>query len=280
MAPWSSPEDMRAFERYLVAGGVAGMVARTAIAPVERVKILYQISKDTTTRSWWEVLGSIIRTEGVAAFWKGNSAAIVRVVPYMSITFVGFEEYKQSLQPLLPGYSPSVLNLLSGSCAGLTAVSLTFPLDVVRARLAMQAHGISHTSYTGILDCMHKTAAQEGVGALYKGMGAAMVGVAPYAGIKFCTYEFGKSTACQWLGHTEETLPAQVRVSCGAVAGLLAQTLVYPCDVVRRRMQTHFGRSSPYRSTLDGLITIARDEGVSRGLYRGLTLNYIKTLPN
>ena len=68
------------------------------------------------------------------------------------------------------------------------------------------------------------------------------------------------------------------RVTAGAVAGLMAQTAIYPLDVVRRRMQTHEGSGAAYRSPLHALRTIAREEGVRRGLYRGLTLNYLKTM--
>jgi len=281
MAPWSTPEDLRKFQQYLVAGGAAGMVARTAIAPIERVKILFQISNAAQQHSYWAVLGDILKREGVSAFWKGNSAAIVRVVPYMSITFVGFEEYRKVFRERLPRARTELVNLLGGSAAGLTAVTLTFPLDVVRARLALQQHGALATHYHGIVDCLRKTAAHEGASALYKGIGPAMLGVAPYAGIKFAAYEMGKTAAGQMLGCSEEGLPAQVRVGCGAAAGLVAQTAVYPADVVRRRMQTHFGRNDPpYSSTFQALVRIAREEGVRKGLYRGLTLNYIKTLPN
>lgn len=59
---------------------------------------------------------------------------------------------------------------------------------------------------------------------------------------------------------------------------MAAQTLVYPIDVVRRRMQT--SATVLYTSTLDALTTIARQEGVRNGLYRGLGLNYLKTMPN
>lgn len=138
--------------------------------------------------------------------------AIVRVVPYMAITFVGFEEYRNVLTEAAPSTRVELVNLLSGSAAGLTAVLLTFPLDVVRARLALQQFGAVEARYTGIADCLRKTAAHEGVGALYKGIGPAMLGVAPYAGIKFAAYEMGKSAAAQLLGTSEEGLPAQVRL--------------------------------------------------------------------
>lgn len=55
---------------------------------------------------------------------------------------------------------------------------------------------------------------------------------------------------------------------------------MYPFDVIRRRNQTHRGPTNRYSSVFNALITIARDEGVKNGLYRGLSLNFIKTLPN
>lgn len=79
--------------------------------------------------------------------------------------------------------------------------------------------------------------------------------------------------------HESELNPWQ-RVAAGAVAGLLAQTIVYPLDVVRRRMQTHRSSEPLYDSPLHALRTIAREEGVLRGLYRGLALNWLKTAPN
>ena len=62
-----------------MAGGFAGVISRTAIAPIERVKILYQINKGTA-ESGLAVAKGIWRNEGLSAFWKGNSAAVVRVI--------------------------------------------------------------------------------------------------------------------------------------------------------------------------------------------------------
>ena len=45
-------------------------------------------------------------------------------------------------------------------------------------------------------------------------------------------------------------------------------------------MQTHSGARALYDSPLHALRTIAREEGVLRGLYRGLALNWLKTAPN
>ena len=220
-------------QEYFVAGGVAGVVSRTVIAPIERVKILYQVSRaSTSTGGYLHLVPQIMREEGFLAFWKGNTAAVTRVLPYMSFTFLSYEEYKLGLQRM--GVSKTSSTLAGGSAAGVTAVCLTYPLDLVRATMATP--GSSHTSMVG---AMRTIVEQRGVGALYNGIGATVVGVAPYAGLKFGVYEALKGALSNVAGVDESQLKPWQRVSAGAVAGLIAQTAVYPLDVVRRRMQTH-----------------------------------------
>ena len=72
---------------------------------------------------------------------------------------------------------------------------------------------------------------------LYSGMLATCLGVAPYAGIKFGSYEAIKGALGQVASVEEKDLVPWQRVTAGAIAGLIAQTVVYPLDVVRRRMQ-------------------------------------------
>ena len=69
-------------------------------------------------------------------------------------------------------------------------------------------------------------------------------------------------------------------VGAGAIAGVIAQTFVYPMDVIRRRNQTHGGDKELYKNTWDAIKVIYREEGLRRGLYKGLSLNYLKTAPN
>lgn len=264
---------------HLFAGGIAGMVARTCIAPIERIKILYQINSAKTSdgRGVLAFVRSIHNEGGLLGFWKGNTPAIFRVAPYMATTFFAYEEYKGLLKHIR-GLNDVSKNLCSGGLAGITAVSLTYPLDVVRARLAMQSEGLlKGKPYQGMLDALRKIPKEEGIRALYRGMGATNVGVGPYAGIKFASYEALKKWMSTCLGVDERDLPASARVVSGAVAGATAQTFVYPLDVVRRRMQTGVKQ---YSGAFAALRTIALEEGISRGLYRGLTLNYLKTLPN
>ena len=76
---------------------------------------------------------------------------------------------------------------------------------------------------------------------LYRGMAATVTGAAPYTGLKFCAYETFKISLQGFLSVEEKDLPGWMRVGAGASAGLVALTVVYPFDVIRRRMQTHRG---------------------------------------
>ena len=55
------PEHMGNAQEYFVAGGVAGVVSRTVIAPIERVKILYQVSRASVSTSWLQLAPQIWR---------------------------------------------------------------------------------------------------------------------------------------------------------------------------------------------------------------------------
>ena len=265
---------------YFVAGGLAGVVSRTFIAPIERVKILYQIRASAnssaahsaasghSSASGLTLARNILQNEGVAAFWKGNTAAVVRVMPYMSLTFLTFEEYRARLLSL--GLPKQAATLAAGSLGGVTAVILTYPLDLVRATMATP--GNAHATMGEALVSIYR---ERGALALYSGVTATCFGVAPYAGLKFASYEGLKAALGSIFAVREEDLRPWQRLSSGLLAGMFAQTLIYPIDVVRRRMQT--SKTVLYTSTLDALSTIARQEGIRNGLYRGLMLNYLKT---
>ena len=60
----------------------------------------------------------------------------------------------------------------------------------------------------------------------------------------------------------------------GAVAGVISQTTSYPFDIVRRRMQTD--KSYAKLGTLGTLRKVIFEEGLVQGLYKGLSLNWIK----
>jgi len=178
--------------KSFIAGGIAGMCSKTSTAPIDRLKILLQVHHKTYTNySIFNAFKAIYRNEGFLGYYKGNGAMMVRVFPYAAIQFMSFEQYKRLLKPYFSQEHLHYSKLLAGSMTGVTAVTFTYPLDLVRARLAFQ---VSERKYTSVAMALVTIAREEGgVLALYRGYTASIMGMIPYAGIAFYSYELIKS---------------------------------------------------------------------------------------
>ena len=99
---------------------------------------------------------------------------------------------------------------------------------------AQSSAAAGRSSISGVL---MQTLQQEGVRGIYKGIGPTLAGILPYAGLKFYVYQSLKQSYRSTEGHEAQRLPIAVMLSFGAGAGLVAQTVTYPLDVVRRQMQ-------------------------------------------
>ena len=64
---------------HLIAGAVAGATAKTVEAPLDRVKIIFQVSKSRFSfRAAARQMVAIASAEGVQGLWKGNGARLPR----------------------------------------------------------------------------------------------------------------------------------------------------------------------------------------------------------
>ncbi|KAF2977274.1 hypothetical protein EK904_009155, partial [Melospiza melodia maxima] len=206
----------------LMSGALAGAVAKTAVAPLDRTKIMFQVSsKRFSAKGFWSL-------------WRGNSATMVRVIPYAAIQFCAHEEYKQIL----------------GNYYGFQG------------------------KYSSIVHVFIRISREEGLKTLYRGFTPTILGVIPYAGLSFFTYETLKKVHAEHSGKAQPSPPE--RLLFGACAGLIGQSASYPLDVVRRRMQTAGVLGHTYSSILRTMQDIVREEGLVRGLYKGLSMNWVK----
>ena len=108
----------------------------------------------------------------------------------------------------------------------------------------------------------------------------------PYAGLKFYTYQSLKG---MWYSHhaklNQDALAAKPplywSLLFGGIAGLVGQTVTYPLDVVRRRMQVQGADThhvAARTTTWGSFKSIVNTHGL-RGLFQGLTINYLKVVP-
>ncbi|XP_069548750.1 solute carrier family 25 member 16 [Brachyistius frenatus] len=277
--------------RSFAAGGVAGCCAKSTIAPLDRVKILLQAqSPHYKHLGVFSTLTAVPKKEGILGLYKGNGAMMVRIFPYGAIQFMAFDKYKALLSKQI-GISGHIHRLMAGSMAGMSAVICTYPLDVIRARLAFQVTG--YHRYTGIANAFHTIYLKEGgISGFYRGLTPTLIGMAPYAGLSFFTFGTLKSLGLkhfpEMLGRPSSDNPdvlilkTHVNLLCGGIAGAIAQTVSYPLDVARRRMQlgSVLPDSDKCVSLMKTLRYVHHKFGIKKGLYRGLSLNYVRCVPS
>ena len=114
--------------------------------------------------------------------------SILGYAPFSAISFSTYFTYREYLdsESAIP---PDLVKVLAGGGAGITAILVTYPSDLIRRRLQLQNFDKSVPKYTGILDCSSKIVAREGVTGLYRGLVATCVKLFPTIGIQFLVME-------------------------------------------------------------------------------------------
>lgn len=270
------------------AGGVAGAVSRTVVSPLERLKILFQVQsagREAYQLSVGKALAKMWREEGFQGFMRGNGTNCIRIVPYSAVQFGSYNFYKRNMFERHPGDSLTPLaRLTCGGIAGVTSVTFTYPLDIVRTRLSIQSASFAELGdrpkkLPGMWQTMTTMYKNEGgILALYRGIIPTVAGVAPYVGLNFMVYEYVR----QYLTLEGEQNPSAVRkLAAGAISGAVAQTCTYPFDVLRRRFQinTMSGMGYQYKSISGAVRVIVAHEGI-KGMYKGIVPNLLKVAPS
>ena len=262
----------RAVIAQLSAGGIAGGVSRTATAPIDRVKMLLQAAPPgASSGGILPTLRSVYAEGGAAAFFRGNGANVLKVAPETATKFLVFDAAKKWLSA--DAGSPTVgERFAAGAVAGATAQAAVYPLEVAKTRLAVSAPG----AYAGTFDCLRSVAATDGVRGLFRGLGASLGGIIPYAGIDLMVMSLLKdrvAASCEAQG-TEPGVGTLL--ACGATSSVVAMAATYPLNLVRTRMQLG---GAGNRSPADVVRSTLRAEGW-RGLYRGVGVNAAKVLPS
>jgi solute carrier family 25 protein 42 len=177
----------------LFCGSIAGMVAKTAIAPAERVKMSFQVSSDKFSYpAAYRRAIAMVRADGVLGLWKGGSTTLLRVAPFAGISYAA-HDYAEKSMKLYFGVNQLTFGwkFLAGSISGAAGTVSTYPLDVLRVRLALTPVSMSRllsvvsNVYTFCAQGLTYRAAFE-QGAFYQGLLPTLLGIIPYSGTAWC----------------------------------------------------------------------------------------------
>lgn len=272
------------FLKDFLAGGISAAISKTAVAPIERVKLLLQVqhaSKQITADKQYKgIMDCIVRIpkeQGFLAFWRGNLANVIRYFPTQALNFAFKDKYKQIF---LGGVDKRTQfwrffagNLASGGAAGATSLCFVYPLDFARTRLAADVGKDGGREFKGLGDCLVKVAKSDGVKGLYQGFGVSVQGIIIYRASYFGVYDTAKGMLPD-PKNTSIFVSWAIAQSVTALAGLAS----YPFDTVRRRMMMQSGRKGGdimYTGTMDCWRKILRDEG-AKAFFKGAWSNVLR----
>ncbi|NXR27194.1 S2542 protein, partial [Cinclus mexicanus] len=267
--PAEDNQEKKKVLNSLMSGALAGAVAKTAVAPLDRTKIMFQVSsKRFSAKEAYRLIYHTYLNEGFWSLWRGNSATMVRVIPYAAIQFCAHEEYKQILGNYY-GFQGKALTpfprFIAGSLAGTTAAMVTYPLDMVRARMAVTPKEM----YSSIVHVFIRISREEGLKTLYRGFTPTILGVIPYAGLSFFTYETLKKVHAGKSG--------QALQDFGENPGFWVVERSGQLPVVSKgSVPVWLVHSKKWSSQVEKDLDIVREEGLVRGLYKGLSMNWVK----
>lgn len=266
----------------LVAGAVAGAGSRLATAPLDLVRIRWQLEKTVTypRPGLWTSMTTIVQNEGgVLALFRGSVAATYLWIGYSMIQFsvygrihAWFESHDDKSNP-----HPTLVAFCSGGCAGTIATLGTYPFDVCRTIFA--ARGVAQQPLKGksrtfappktLYEFAFSLYNKRGARAFYAGCGPALVQIVPYMGLNFSIYD----------KLTQGDRKVGKSGLAGSISGAVSKIIVYPIDTVKKRLQAQavFGATGDhYEGMIDCFTKMLRKEGPT-SFYRGLVPSVAKT---
>lgn len=222
--------------RNLISGIMSSVLSRTFVAPLDRLKLLYQVNYigHKKTPSIYHGLLQIYQTDGMKGFFKGNLVNNMKGSPENGIKFYTYEIMKQTLQKYNGERLSNFQLFYLGSVSGLISTTIMFPLEVIKVRLSTAPKGF----YSGIFDVFSKVIREpKGVLNLYSGIEASACMAIPNAGLNLAFYEKLKIYfSGSYSSNNGALLSFTSLMLIGGISAVATSIFLYPFQLTQSRM--------------------------------------------
>jgi len=157
-----------------------------------------------------------------------------------------------------PPALPFSYQLIAGAIAGVSEISVLYPLDVVKTRFQQQT-ATSSLQYRGVVDCFKR---------LYRGMLSPVIVEAPKRAMKFASQQEFSKLASHYTKGDPNASKQFASVITGVCTGITEAMIVSSFELVKIRMQDR-ANVGLYTSTTDCAKKILAQEG-PLAFFRGL----------
>ncbi|GBE80075.1 mitochondrial carrier [Sparassis latifolia] len=284
---------------HAVAGAAGGVVAMTVTYPLIFLSTRTAVETKTTHKSTYEAVVDIIKREGVLGLYSGLNSSLLGIAVSNGIYYYFYERTKGAIVSARGHRGTKALTTLEAMLAGLIAGSSTTiisnPIWVIQTSQAVHTMEQSPEDPSaprpvikrlGFVETVQHILRKDGIGAFWRGIGPALVLVINPV-LQYTIFEqlknllvkrrTAKLRAAGGAAAAIAVLTDWDYFILGALSKLVATSSTYPYIVMKSRLQAGQAHALKYKSSLDGILTIIKDEGIE-GLYKGIGSKLVQSV--
>lgn len=216
-------------------------------------------------------MSTIAREEGAAALWKGLVPGLHRQCVYGGLRIGLYDPVKSLFVGKdHQGDVPLLKKIAAALTTGALGIAIANPTDLVKVRLQSEgrmAPGATRR-YTGAMNAYATIMKQEGVNALWTGVGPNIARNAIINAAELASYDQIKQTLLRTPGFSDNAI---THIISGLGAGFFAVCIGSPVDVVKSRVMGD--STGQYKGTVDCFVKTFRNDGVL-AFYKGFIPNF------
>ncbi|KZP17302.1 mitochondrial carrier [Athelia psychrophila] len=279
-----------------MAGALGGVVAMTATYPLIFLSTRAAVETKKEHKTVYQAVLDIIKREGVLGLYSGLSSSLLGIAVTNGVYYYFYERSRAVIVAARPGGKglSTLEAILTGLIAGSATTMISNPIWVVQTSQAVRTLSAAPDDPThpkivvkkmGFAETVQSIFAKDGLGAFWRGIGPALVLVINPV-LQYTVFEQLKNILIRrrtekirstGLGTAVAILSDWDFFFLGALSKLVATGSTYPYIVIKSRMQSGHATALKYKSALDGLLTILREEGIE-GLYRGVGSKLVQSV--
>ncbi|KAL1331597.1 hypothetical protein HN51_048862 [Arachis hypogaea] len=245
--------------------GLSVAVATAITHPLDVLKVRLQmqlVGQKGPLTGMGQLFLSVVKNEGPKSLYSGLTPALTRSVLYGGLRLGLYEPSKHACDVTF-GSSNVLVKIASGMFAGAISTALTNPIEVLKVRLQMNPE----MNKSGPIVELQRTVSEEGIKALWKGVGPAMTRAAALTASQLATYDETKQLLVRFASLEEGF---HLHLISSTVAGILSTIVTAPIDMVKTRLmlQRASKGSRLYKSGFHCAYQVLLTEG-PMALYKG-----------
>lgn len=285
-----APNNFAKGAEPFVCGGGAATFASVVIHPMDLAKVrmqLYgQLNPGKPVPGFSKILSRMVKNDGIFSVYQGVDAAIGRQMVYGTARIGLHRTFSDALVKRNDGKPINFfVKTLSGMASGSIAVCIGTPFDIALVRLQSDSMAApeDRRNYKNVFDAFIRTTKEEGVGALYKGLGPNILrGMSMNVGMLAC-YDQAKEVVSKLLNDPMTDGPRLgTKIGSSLVAGFTAAAFSLPFDLIKSRLMAQKPDTNgkmPYAGVTDCAIKIFKAEGPA-GFFAGFSAYYGRCAPH